>query len=46
MLGTQDFCHANSREEQEAIAQEAWQKTAEEAVRTVSGLSKEDLLPA
>lgn len=46
MLGTQEFRLANTREEQEAIAQEAWQKSAADAVKTVNDLSEDDLLPA
>jgi hypothetical protein len=44
MLGSQDFLNADSREEQEAISEEAFGMSAANAVKKISELSKEDLL--
>jgi hypothetical protein len=45
MLGEQEFLNADTRAEQEAIAQEAWQMNAQQAVQSKSGLEESDLLP-
>lgn len=45
MLGTQEFRNADSRNDQEAIAHEAWEMSAARAVKEVEGLSPEDLFP-
>jgi hypothetical protein len=45
MLGEQEFLNADTRAEQEAIAQEAWQMNAAKAVKSKPGLDETDLLP-
>jgi hypothetical protein len=44
MLGTQDFLNADSRAEQEAISEEAWQMSAKRATEEIKELSENDLL--
>jgi hypothetical protein len=46
MIGITDFTNANTRDEQEAYAQEAWQMSAESAVNKVEGLEPSMLLKA